>query len=88
MKDSILQKNIPLHEQVNTTLYFWGKALASTKKSRFSLAVLFSTINTYLKCFYPLCYTRNIQTLKEDVPFRHILPEDQIKVVCDLKKHH
>lgn len=54
MKDSILQKkkkNIPLHKQVNTTLYFWGKALASTKKSRFSLAVLFSTINTYLKCF-------------------------------------
>lgn len=77
MKDSILQKkkNIPLHKQVNTTLYFGGKALASTKKSRFSLAVLFSTINTYLKCFYPLCYTRNIQTLKEDVPFRHILPE-------------
>lgn len=74
MKDSILQKNIPLHKQVNTTLYFLGKALASTKKSRFSLAVLFSTINTYLKCFYPLCYTRNIQ-LKEDVPFRHILPE-------------
>lgn len=40
MKDSILQKNIPLHEQVNTTVYFGGKALASTKKSRFSLAVL------------------------------------------------
>lgn len=33
MKDSILQKkkNIPLHKQVNTTLYFWGKAWQARK---------------------------------------------------------